>query len=111
MASDQPHGTAEHATDSGLWSFGHEAVPTDLASAHATWRYHLADRAWIEWGICWPPFSVARPRCTVCRSPWPCQPALRAHALLTGPTPSRADLGSAVPARPASSSRVARGAC
>lgn len=111
MASEQSHRIAEYATDSGLGSCRHEAVPTDLASAHAIWRSHQADRAWIEWGLCWPPFTVARPRCTACRSPWPCPPALRAHALLTDAAGSRAGLGSVATARPASSDRVARGAC
>jgi len=58
-------------------------LPTDDATARTAWRTHQADRAWVEWGICWPPLSIARPRCEVCRSPWPCLPALRAYDLLS----------------------------
>jgi len=47
-------------------------------AAAATWKRHQPDRAWIEWGFCWPPFSVARPRCLTCRQPWPCTEALAA---------------------------------
>ena len=47
--------------------------------AASIWREHQADRAWIEWGWCWPPASVARPRCLACASPWPCPVALDAH--------------------------------
>jgi hypothetical protein len=47
--------------------------------AEGIWLRHQADRAWIEWGWCRPPFSVARPRCQTCRMPWPCAKALSAH--------------------------------
>ncbi len=86
-----------------------EPVATDCAPARTIWRDHQADRAWIEWGFCWPPLSVARPRCTACRSPWPCPPALRAHDLLTG-GPSSTGLQSVSPGRLASPGRIVRGA-
>src|SRR6266511_4175020 len=47
--------------------------------AEGVWLRHQADRAWIEWGLCWPPLTVARPRCQECRTPWPCPEALSAH--------------------------------
>jgi hypothetical protein len=46
------------------------------------WNEHQADRAWVEWGICWPPFTVRRPRCVACGQRWPCVAALGAHAHL-----------------------------
>ena len=49
------------------------------SEAAGIWLRHQADRAWIEWGLCWPPLSVARPRCQECRTPWPCPEALSAH--------------------------------
>ncbi len=49
------------------------------SEAAGIWLRHQADRAWIEWGLCWPPFSVARPQCQACRTPWPCVEALSAH--------------------------------
>ena len=55
---------------------------TPSTDAGQVWRAHQADRAWIEWGICWPPISVGRPRCRACRTAWPCTPALGAHARL-----------------------------
>lgn len=56
---------------------------TTSVDANTIWRVHQADRAWIEWGICWPPFSVGRPRCRTCRTAWPCTPASGAYARLT----------------------------
>jgi hypothetical protein len=41
-----------------------------------SWRAHQPDRAWVEWGVCWPPVSVRRPRCVTCADRWPCEPAL-----------------------------------
>jgi hypothetical protein len=52
--------------------------PSCAESAYA-WGRHRADRAWIEWGICWPPFTVRRPACVVCGTPWPCTNAIAAH--------------------------------
>ena len=52
-------------------------------NAGGVWRTHQADRAWIEWGICWPPLSVSCPRCQTCSAAWPCALALGAHACLT----------------------------
>ncbi|MBN1174824.1 MAG: hypothetical protein JXA67_21870 [Micromonosporaceae bacterium] len=51
---------------------------TCCGAAAASWNRHQPDRAWIEWGFCWPPFSVARPRCLTCHEPWPCTEALAA---------------------------------
>jgi len=48
--------------------------------AEGLWRQHEADRAWIEWGICWPPLSVGRPRCRRCAVAWPCPEALAAYS-------------------------------
>jgi hypothetical protein len=61
-----------------------EVTPADVG---AVWRAHQADRAWIEWGVCWPPLSVRRPRCRACRMSWPCASALGAHARLTDTPP------------------------
>jgi hypothetical protein len=47
------------------------------------WRAHQPDRAWIEWGLCWPPVSISPPRCVTCpQTRWPCQPALAAAETL-----------------------------
>src|SRR5262249_8768643 len=47
------------------------------------WDEHQADRAWIEWGFCRPPFSVRRPRCLKCAEAWPCHDALAAVQHMT----------------------------
>lgn len=65
-----------------------EAAKLTLADAQSLWWTHKADRAWIEWGICWPPISVARPRCTSCGDPWPCTSVLCAHARLHTDAPA-----------------------
>jgi hypothetical protein len=52
--------------------------------AARVWDEHQADRAWIEWGFCWPPFSVRRPRCVRCAEAWPCLDALAADEHLAG---------------------------
>ncbi|MBT8227897.1 MAG: hypothetical protein HKP61_15705 [Dactylosporangium sp.] len=36
--------------------FHEEITP---ANASQTWHDHQADRAWIEWGWCWPPLAAA----------------------------------------------------
>lgn len=54
-----------------------------LAAAQGIWCRHRADRAWVEWGICWPPLSIARPRCACCQVAWPCGPVLDAYARLS----------------------------
>lgn len=48
------------------------------ADAVLAWNEHQDDRAWVEWGICWPPFTVRRPRCLACDEGWPCAAALGA---------------------------------
>jgi hypothetical protein len=53
----------------------------DLAAR--VWDEHQADRAWLEWGVCWPPLSVRRPRCVSCGAAWPCTPALGADEQMT----------------------------
>ncbi len=51
--------------------------------AAGVWSEHRPDRAWLEWGICWPPLSIRRPRCLSCAAPWPCVPVLTAHEQMT----------------------------
>ena len=63
----------------GLRGGNAAAVAGTDALAVGVWRLHQADRAWIEWGWCWPPLSVARPRCRSCAAAWRCQLALAAH--------------------------------
>lgn len=58
-------------------------LPATSSHALDAWHAHQPDRAWIEWGVCWPPISVRRPRCMTCLgTPWPCQPALAAARCL-----------------------------
>jgi hypothetical protein len=52
--------------------------PRTCGLAARVWSEHQADRAWLEWGFCWPPMSVRRPRCVSCGAAWPCAPAFAA---------------------------------
>jgi hypothetical protein len=67
---------------------------SDLSVSHrlaaGVWSAHQADRAWLDWGICWPPLSVRRPRCVSCGADWPCAPALAADAQMTSREPGTA---------------------
>lgn len=58
--------------------------PPTYEAALMRWTRHQADRAWINWGFCWPPVSIARPRCRECRASWPCDPTLAALQVLKG---------------------------
>jgi hypothetical protein len=60
-----------------------DAQTACVEAAH-DWNDHQPDRAWIEYGFRWPPFSVRRPRCLACSRAWPCHEALAAHEHLTG---------------------------
>jgi hypothetical protein len=71
-SASQPDGPRD---DAELRSF------YDLASR--VWHEHQADRPWLEWGFCWPPLSVRRPRCVSCRGAWPCSPAVTADQQMT----------------------------
>jgi hypothetical protein len=53
------------------------------AIASRAWDEHQADRPWLEWGFCWPPLSVRRPRCVSCHAAWPCDPAVMADRQMT----------------------------
>ena len=58
-------------------------LPATSSDALAAWRAHQPDRAWIEWGVCWPPVSIRRPRCLFCvGTSWPCPPASAAAGWL-----------------------------
>jgi hypothetical protein len=67
---------------------GTPTTPMTLARVRQVLTSHQPDRAWIEWGICRPPFSVARPRCVQCAQPWPCSPVLRADEICAGTQPA-----------------------
>lgn len=78
----QPIGTSLDNREGGRVSPNSIGSRPTLACGEAerAWRSHQADRAWIEWGICWPPFSFRRPHCRACNAQWPCAEALAAHA-------------------------------
>lgn len=63
------------------------------------WRDHQPDRAWLEFGLQWPPLTIGRPRCVTsgCGLPWPCPPARAADGWLSLYEASRA--AAAAPAR------------
>jgi hypothetical protein len=65
-------------------------TPTAITLAHArqVLTTHQPDRAWIEWGICRPPLTIARPRCIRCTEPWPCSLVLRADEICAGAQPA-----------------------
>jgi len=59
------------------------AARVTCVTAALIWHDHQTDRAWIEYGLRWPPLSVRRPRCLTCLRAWPCPDALAAHEHLT----------------------------